>query len=202
MDINRITLLDLEPAMVTAWQHAFSDVSCAEAHRADYFDVPADAMVSPANSFGIMDGGLDLAIRYELGHDIETRVQAEIQRTFHGELPVGTATIVETGNPKWPHLIVAPTMRMPMDVSNTLNAYLAFRAILNVVKQHNAAHQKNKIESFVCPGLATGVGHMSPQKSAHQMRLALDNLFAPAKTPSPQRIYSQNDSLNGEDISV
>lgn len=56
-----------------------------------------------------MDGGLDLAIRHELGFDIEDKVKNLILNKFHGELSVGSAVIVETENKKWPYLISAPT---------------------------------------------------------------------------------------------
>src|SRR5262249_36504621 len=54
-------------ARSSAWNEVFREVEIVEASAGDYFDQPADAMVSPANSFGIMDGGLDLAIRDQLG---------------------------------------------------------------------------------------------------------------------------------------
>src|SRR5204862_2581392 len=103
----------------------------------DFFAAAADAMVSPANSFGIMDGGLDLAIRGAIGGDIQRRVQAVIIERHHGELPVGAAEVVETENERWPFLVIAPTMRVPEPVSNTLNAYLAFRAALLAVRRFN-----------------------------------------------------------------
>jgi O-acetyl-ADP-ribose deacetylase (regulator of RNase III) len=42
-------------------------------------------MVSPANSFGIMDGGLDAAIRATLGRRAESAVQSLILEKQHGE---------------------------------------------------------------------------------------------------------------------
>jgi O-acetyl-ADP-ribose deacetylase (regulator of RNase III) len=74
------------------------------------FSVEADAMLSPANSFGIMDGGLDKAIRDVLGPSIEDKVRARIVERHH-ELPVGLAEVVPTGDSRWPLLVCAPTMR-------------------------------------------------------------------------------------------
>ena len=45
-----------------------------------------------------MDGGLDLAIRNELGFAIEQKVQEVIVQKYHGELPVGCAEIVDTND--------------------------------------------------------------------------------------------------------
>lgn len=75
MDTMKIVLVDHHAPMTQAWRRCFdgTDVTLVEG---DYFATPADAMVSPANSFGIMDGGLDLAIRDELG----LAVQRELQR--------------------------------------------------------------------------------------------------------------------------
>ena len=62
-------------------------------------------MISPANSFGIMDGGLDLEIRNQIGPHIETLVQDRIVHEHFGELPVGMAEVVPTGDPRWPNLL-------------------------------------------------------------------------------------------------
>lgn len=75
--------------MCRAWQQVFADVKDVEVVEGDYFERSVDAMVSPANSFGIMDGGLDLAIRDALGASIQRRVQQAIIERHHGEMPVG-----------------------------------------------------------------------------------------------------------------
>lgn len=51
---------------------------------------------------------------------------------YFGELLVGQAVILETNDEtqKIKYLISAPTMRVPLDVSDTPNAYLAFKATL------------------------------------------------------------------------
>jgi len=113
-----------------------------------------------------MDGGLDAAIRDALGFAVQQRAQRVIVERHHGELPVGAAELVETGDARWPVLVLAPTMRIPESVAQTLNAYLAFRAVLLACKRANIA-------SVVCCGLGTGIGGMEPRRSAVQMRMAL-----------------------------
>jgi O-acetyl-ADP-ribose deacetylase (regulator of RNase III) len=54
-------------------------------------------MVSPANSFGLMDGGIDAAITKYFGKELMQRVQARIMQEYCGEQPVGTAIMVPTG---------------------------------------------------------------------------------------------------------
>src|SRR5262249_32572586 len=135
--LDRILLIDNSVQLVRAWNEVFRDVEIVEASASDYFDHPADAMVSPANSFGIMDGGLDLAIREQLGVEVERRVRKVIEEKHHGEMPIGCAEIVATDNSRWPFLVSAPTMRVPEDISRTVHAYWAFRAILLAVQRHD-----------------------------------------------------------------
>jgi hypothetical protein len=74
--------------------------------------VRADAVISPANSFGFMDGGIDALFTFTLGPRVQERVQAAIRADFDGELPVGCALIVSTRNADIPWCISAPTMRV------------------------------------------------------------------------------------------
>ena len=75
---DRILLVDHHRPLCDAWRRCFDDMEGVEVRQADYFAEPADAMVSPANSFGVMDGGLDRAIRDALGFEVQDRVQAVI----------------------------------------------------------------------------------------------------------------------------
>lgn len=128
MPLPSLILADHWAPLTRAWSEAFAPFEAVHVHDGDFFALDADAMVSPANSFGIMDGGLDAAIRAELGGHVQTDVQARILERHHGELPVGAAEIVPTHHARWPFLVVAPTMRVPESVAHTLNAYLSFRA--------------------------------------------------------------------------
>ncbi|WP_444917882.1 macro domain-containing protein [Microbulbifer sp. JMSA003] len=141
-------------------------------------------MVSPVNSFGIMDSGLDLPIRDRLGFKVEDRVQERIKYDFHGELPVGSAVVVPTSHENWPYLISSPTMRVPEDFSNTLNAYYAFRAILNSVQLFNRSNSPERINSILCSGLGKGIGILSTRRCAGHMRAAYNSLSKPSRIPS------------------
>ena len=177
---TKFYLIDHSAALVAAWREAFAVFPEVTVLAGDYFQQPADAIVSPANSFGIMDGGLDLAIRNELGHVVQSRVQAVVLDKYHGEMPVGAAEVVETGDARWKYLVAAPTMRIPEPVSSSLHAYIAFRAILVAVENFNRAAAARAIDSLVCCGLCTGVGDMVPSRCAGQMRLAYKSMLAPA----------------------
>ncbi len=133
----------------------------------------ADAIVSPANSFGYMDGGLDLKYSQYFGWELESKVREGLEKHYYGEIPVGNAIIVKTGTEDIPFLISAPTMRVPSNVSNTVNAYLAFKAILQRVIQHNIENG-SEIKSILCPGLGTGEGKMPVEIFAKQMHRAYE----------------------------
>ena len=184
----QVHLIDRDRALVRAWRDVFRDRDDVTVHEDDYFAHPAGAMVSPANSFGIMDGGLDLAIRNELGFAVQQRVQRAIIDSHHGELPVGAVVVVDTGDPRWPLLVAAPTMRIPEPVGGTLNAYLAARAAF-------LACIARGVDSVVCCGLATGIGAMEPRRAAVQMRMALVHATGPARIPSFQQIHEVHHAL-------
>ena len=188
---RRIVLVDRGPELVAAWKETFAPFPEVVAERRDYFASPADAMVAPGNSFAIMDGGLDKAIRDVIG-GVEARVQKRLAEVHHAELPVGGAEVVETNDDRWPFLVYAPTMRVPDDVSRSTNAYVAFRAILLAVRRHNtlvASGGGRAIETLLCCGLCTGIGAMPPRRSAAQMRVAYRQVLGTARPPSFREIH-------------
>ena len=192
---SRIMLRDFWAPLVAAWSEVFEQIEVVDVARADFFANEADALVSPANSFGITDGGLDLAIRTELGHHVQKRVQERILAENHGELPVGSAFIVSTEHERWPYLVVAPTMRVPEPAGHALNAYLAFRAALLAVADFNSAEPTPRITSVVVPGFCTGIGGMGAKRCAVQMRMAYDQVNKPAQIPSFGAIHRLHHEL-------
>lgn len=168
-----ILLRDLNPQVVSAWQAEFADEPFVEVSCGHIFDLQADAIVSPANSFGYMDGGIDLVYSQLFGFQLENRLQSLLQEKFFGELPVGQAVILPTQHGAIPFLVSAPTMRVPSSIERSLNVYLAFRAALIAVLDHNA-RPGHAIHTLLVPGLGTGVGEMPPERAARQMRAAYD----------------------------
>ena len=164
-------LRDINLAVVAAWTSHFGSCPDVTVSHGDIFAEPADAIVSPANSFGFMDGGIDLAYSMRFGWDLQARLQARLRADHDGELPVGQAVIVPTHDRLFPWLISAPTMRVPMDVSGTVNAFLAFRAVIRAVRDHNQTGAA-AIHTVLCPGLGTAVGRMEPASCARQMYAA------------------------------
>lgn len=164
----KIYLRDKNKAIVEAWKQEFGntvEISCG-----DIFGINAEAIISPGNSFGRMDGGIDYYYSKYFGWDLQDRLQEKLAKEYSGELPVGQAVIIPTNNKTIKYLIACPTMRVPQDVSKTNNAYLAFKAGLKIAL-------KNNITSVLCPGLGTLTGKITPENCAKQMKKAYDEVF-------------------------
>lgn len=177
----KIILADISKEMTDAWESHFSAILNGEngidlqIHNGSLFETPCDALVSPANSFGFMGGGLDGVISNTLGWQIQSRVQDRIRNEFDGELLVGQSLIVKTGHEDFPLLISAPTMRVSMSLASrtkmSANIYLASKAIFLALRKNP------QIRSVVIPGLGTGVGGVKPDDCAHKMRLAFNDFY-------------------------
>ena len=90
-------------------------------------------------------------------------------------------------------------MRVPESVPNSMNAFLAFRAALLAVMRWNASNPTSAIRSLVSPGLATGIGQMSPRRCAAQMRVAYVQMSKPARIPSYDEIHRVHLALRTAD---
>lgn len=181
----QIILTAVEEPLANAWEEYCGDLPDVTIHRGSILDVPCDAVVSPANSFGFMDGGIDALYMHYFRHSSQTDIQAIVRRAVRerhaGELVVGNATIVETGDTAIPYLFAAPTMRVPIDLpADTVNPYLAARAVLLLAHQgtfpdgtHAGEPVADHIRRIAFPGLGTGIGRVRPRVCAQQVRAAI-----------------------------
>ena len=179
----RIILSAVEDPLAYAWQKHCGDLETVEIHRGNILNLDVDAVVSPANSFGFMDGGIDLVYSHYFGWDLQTRLQNQIREHHHGELLVGNAAIVETEHSNISYLISAPTMRVPMVLANSVNPYLAARATLLLIKHGvflsgDLAGERvfDAVKSVAFPGLGTGVGRVPAETCALQVRAAIEEI--------------------------
>lgn len=176
-----MTLCDRSTEMVQAWKQYFSDESGVRVVNQNILTLAIDALAVPANAFGFTDGGVDLAISKEIfDWRLQDTLRTTIDRDHGGELLVGQALIVPTSSTRLRYVVVAPTMRVPADVSDTVNAYLAMRAILRAVEAHNRTHKSapgDQIRSLALPGLCTGTGKMAPIRAAYQMWTAYRSII-------------------------
>lgn len=171
----KISLCDKNPEIAQQLAIAFDGVKNVEVLCGNILNLRADALVSPANSFGDMSGGLDKAIDDFFKGKAQQKLQEAIAYHFLGELPVGMALILNLDNQQFTNLICAPTMRVPSNIKDSINTYLAMRAILVAILQWNR-HQK-PIKRVVIPSLGTGVGGMYYHTAAEQMRIAYENII-------------------------
>jgi O-acetyl-ADP-ribose deacetylase (regulator of RNase III) len=154
--------------------------------------------VSPANSLCFMDGGFDYALSRNVFPNIEHEVKQKVrelnirnilQRYY---LPIGSSIIIDKNNLS---LIVAPTMLLPQDVSQTENAYYATMAIL-----HNILVNRNEnIDNIdlIFTSLCCGYGKMSEDESIRQILGGIKNY----RTYSP-KIHDTNTIINEPNLHV
>jgi O-acetyl-ADP-ribose deacetylase (regulator of RNase III) len=134
-----------------------------------------NTLISAGNSFGQMDGGVDGIINshlssYTADKYIHQDVQDIINEKYLGELPVGQSIILQTNHPRHRYLIYAPTMRVAEDVSTSINAYLAFRGALLIMKHAN-------ISAASTPLFCTGAGCMDVLRACKQMKEAYETVI-------------------------
>jgi hypothetical protein len=133
---------------------------------------PGMAFVSPANSLGFMDAGIDAVYSRNKFPGIDQVVKKSIvslnYRTKLGRyyLPVGSALVTKVKGEQF--LVTAPTMLLPQAVEKTRNAYYAFFATLQAVQKYNLAYDF-PIKKIVCNGLCCGFGAMEPEQSVLQI---------------------------------
>lgn len=189
----QVVLCSTEPRLARAYAAVAEEFrGWVTGGQASITDLDVDAVVSPANSFGFMDGGLDAHYLATFGPQVQDAARAAVLYRHDGELPVGAADIVPTGNRTIPYLIVAPTMRVPTQLPvDTVNPYLAARAVLRLIERGvmpdgpgAGVPVRDVVHRVAIPGLGTGVGRISPDICARQVRAAL--LWACGQIGLPQ----------------
>lgn len=134
--------------------------------------------VSPANSLGFMDGGIDFPLSRHVLPGIERKVKQRIKdlgletRLGRPYLPIGSVIIV-------PHdtddasLIVTPTMFLPHNVQGTKNPYWSYYAALTMWEKW--CKQNKKQYNLVLTSHCCGCGQVPGQEAATQLKQAYDD---------------------------
>ena len=160
--MEHITFFSTDKALCDSWKKEFAsmdNISIANCHLDNL--TSHDYLVTAGNSYGIMNGGIDLAIRDYFGVEIQDRVQWGIASLFGGCLPVGESIRVETDTTVFPNLIYIPTMITPQPISVFSMysiLYNAFRGMFDVDG------------SVACCGLGCGTGSVPPDVAAKVFR--------------------------------
>jgi len=127
-----------------------------EIKQGSILELDCDALVNPGNSYGLMGGGLALAIKRSGGKIIEEEAAAK------APIEVGSAVATTAGLLKFNAIIHAPTMKQPAELATKLNVALATRAALRLADSLN-------FSSLALPGMGTGVGKLAVEEAAEAM---------------------------------
>jgi O-acetyl-ADP-ribose deacetylase (regulator of RNase III) len=171
----QLVLRALEPELVLAFTQSFGFCQGVTVGSGDLLRANVDAVVSPANGFGYLDGGIDLAYRNFFGLGLQRRLQDVIEKKWNGELPIGEAQLLSTGHPRISQIIFAPTMRMPSIIDDVSVVYQATTAALVC-----AMSAQTPITKLGFPGMGTGIGRVDPFDCCEQMKRAIRELMPEA----------------------
>lgn len=163
----------------------FKDITELSTHTGSFTDL-ADpqkniCMVGAGNSFGLLSGGVDLAIRNFFGKEVEQKLHNTILEDFSGELVVGSSLVLATGNAGIKFLGYTPTMRTPKKITGSDIPYTATLSALSSIMRYNKTNDK-QIDTVILPGMGTGTGAIPFSKAALQMVYAIDNFYKALKS--------------------
>ena len=159
-------LVDIDAAVADALRDAFSAHPEVSVQHGDLLQLAHGAALSPANSMGFMDGGIDRLYSSFFGAAFAGRVRDAVLSQPEGHLPIGAAIAVPTGHERVQHVVLAPTMISPEHVPAE-NAYRALRAALRLMMR------SPELGSMLySPDLTTLVGGVAPADAAREMALA------------------------------
>ena len=127
-----------------------------EVRKGSLLEVEADAIVNPANSRGIMGGGVAGVIRRLGGEEIEREAVSK------APVPVGEAVLTTAGRLPFKGVIHAPTMEEPAMRTTEEKVRRATRAALKVADE-------SCFRSVALPGMGTGVGRVPKNVAARAM---------------------------------
>jgi O-acetyl-ADP-ribose deacetylase (regulator of RNase III) len=140
--------------------------------KTDITTMAVDAVVNPANSLGIMGGGVAGALSRRGGPSIQREAMSL------APIAVGAAVVTNAGQLYAKRVIHAPTMEQPGTKVGVENVRRATRAALLAAAHHG-------LEMIAIPGMGTGLGGVDPSDAA---RAIVDELRA-HRQPQPSTVY-------------
>lgn len=146
-----------------------------------------DCVITPGNSFGIMDGGFDKVIANKFP-DSQDAVQLAIERFWGKEMPVGQAITVSLGGNL--QLCYAPTMRFPGPTKEKDIAYRVAHAAFCQIVYFNKMTPDRKISEVAMPLFCTATGGMPAEVSYDQIVYAYQRVIGDY-TNLPEKSWSK-----------
>lgn len=188
LDDIKITLLDIESDMRNAWKEElnnyndlqgesyFPNVEVVNMGIVEWLEQNNNhvlGIVSPANSFGLMDGGYDGAITkyFEEYYDFNLIpiVQRHLKDNFWGEQPVGSCTMIKIPVMNT-YILHTPTMIRPSIIQDPRIVYHCTRScILEAMKR--------EIPHIIIPAFGGKCGQV-PYKTIAQYMIAAIETFS------------------------
>ena len=140
--------------------------------KAEIWTLPVDAVVNPANSLGIMGGGVGGSLRRQGGDVIQ---QAAMQAA---PIAIGAALVTTAGQLPAKNVIHVPTMEEPGMKIGAENVRRAARAAL-------IAADRNNFKVIAIPGIGTDLGSVPIDEAA---RAIVEEIRAHRRT-FPETVY-------------
>jgi O-acetyl-ADP-ribose deacetylase len=140
--------------------------------KSDISDMAVDAIVSPANSLGIMGGGVAAVLSRKGGSMIQREAMSL------APIAVGAAVVTNAGTLWAKNIIHAPTMEEPGLKVAVENVRRATRAALLAASQRG-------FDVIALPGLGTGLGGADPSEAAR----AMVNELRAHRQPHPSTVW-------------
>lgn len=196
----KITLLDFKAEMCNAWREEiklyadyqgesyFPNVEIVNDNIIDWLENNNNhllGIVSPANSFGLMDGGYDGAIRQYFSEwydfDIIPLVQEHLKEKFWGEQPVGSSTLIQlpvVGT----YILHTPSMIAPSIIEDPRVIYHCTRSCILEALRTECTH-------IVIPAFGGCCGKVPFKTIASYMMAAIDTFTHYQRTLSWREVY-------------
>lgn len=222
------------PSLIKEWQDAFAQhlepkdlecfsfLECGLNRLQAETQVTFDCIVSPANSYGIMDGGFvsnrqlacsclaHILLRFDFYlsmafsppkdfHALTRLVQTAIRDRYYGFAPPGSCILVPglpPNNFSCKTIAVCPTMRYPQELTWHKDiVYNTMWSLLVELENWNKKvdDEEKKIKKVLMTGLGTGAGGILGAVCARQMALAVKH-FLYAREDS-QSVRAEDDHL-------
>lgn len=227
-------------SLIEEWRHAFAQhLQPKDLERFSFIEsrlsqlqaaqVTFDCIVSPANSYGIMDGGsvsdlqlrpptcsANILLRFDFYlsmtfsppndfHVLTRLVQAAIRNRYYGFAPPGSCILVPGLPPNdfsCKTIAVCPTMRYPEEMTWHKDiVYNTMWSLLVELENWNKKvdDEENKIKRVLMTGLGTGIGKIPAADCARQMALAVKH-FLYVRREEGERARAEDDYLSWDKV--
>ena len=158
--MSKIKLFDINPLMCNEWKYVFDDIKEVEIINDEFKNIKSDCIVTAGNVWGLMTGGIDLAVRDYFGIEIQDAIQELIFFYCKEPLKIGDVLVLPTYDKDKPYLAYAPTMYYPRAIMSKV-VYKVMLAILE--------RCYNMEGTLAIPGLGTGTGQVPFYEAAEEM---------------------------------